>query len=62
MGRHPAAPVLAHAALVDALIRFGQQLHSLPSIMRESGVDPDIVDFLLPSIETQATQLSRLVM
>jgi hypothetical protein len=37
-------------------------LHSLPSIMRESGVDPDIVDFLLPSIETQATQLSRLVM
>jgi serine/threonine-protein kinase HipA len=59
---HLSLPMPERAALVDALIRFGQQLHSLPSIMRESGVDPDIVDFLLPSIETQATQLSRLVM
>lgn len=48
------------AALVDALMRFSEQLKSLPAIMRESGVDADIVDFLLPSIQTQVSQLAML--
>ena len=53
-------PVPERAALVDALMRFSEQLKSLPAIMRESGVDADIVDFLLPSIQTQVSQLAML--
>jgi serine/threonine-protein kinase HipA len=53
-------PAPERAALVDALMRFSEQLKSLPAIMRESGVDADIVDFLLPSIQTQVSQLAML--
>jgi serine/threonine-protein kinase HipA len=60
--------VLAHLALseqerprlVEALVRFGEQLATLPACMREAGVDDDIVDFVTPSIEAQRTQLLAL--
>jgi serine/threonine-protein kinase HipA len=46
--------------LVEALVRFGQQLAGLQDCMREVGVDEDIVAFVGPSIEKQRTQLLAL--
>jgi serine/threonine-protein kinase HipA len=46
--------------LVDALVRFGEQLATLPEYMHDAGVDDDIVDFVMPSIEAQRTQLLAL--
>lgn len=60
--------ILDHLALsdrersqvVDALVRFGEQLETLPDCMREAGVDNDIVEFVTPSVEAQRTQLLAL--
>lgn len=49
-----------HAQLVEALVRFGEQLAGLQDCMREVGVDADIVEFVGPSIEKQRTQLLAL--
>ena len=57
---HLALPVPEQRQLVDALVRFGEQLAALPETMHESGVDDDIVDFVTPSIEAQRTQLLAL--
>lgn len=46
--------------LVEALVCFGEQLATLPDCMREVGIDTDIIDFLLPSIAAQRTQLLSL--
>lgn len=46
--------------LVEALVRFGEQLARLADCMREVGVDDDIVDFVMPSIAAQRTQLLAL--
>lgn len=55
-----ALPEPEHNALSTAMMQFGEQLEQLPAIMRDVGVDTDIVDFLAPSIETQRVQLSAL--
>jgi serine/threonine-protein kinase HipA len=57
---HLAVPAEECEQLVEALVRFGEQLTSLPDCMREAGVDDDIVDFVTPSIEAQRTQLLAL--
>ena len=49
-----------HTQLVDTLVRFGEQLAALPDCMREVGVDTDIVEFVIPGIEAQRTQLLAL--
>jgi serine/threonine-protein kinase HipA len=49
-----------HSRLVEALVRFGEQLAGLPDCMRDVGVDADIVDFVVPSIDAQRTQLLAL--
>lgn len=46
--------------LVDALVRFAEQLAKLADCMRQVGVDEDIVEFVKPSIATQRTQLLAL--
>ena len=46
--------------VVEALVRFREELASLPECMRDVGVDEDIVDFVLPSIDAQRTQLLAL--
>ena len=46
--------------LVDAMIGFGKKLRKLPEMMLAAGVDLDMVDFLMPSIKTQETQLTDL--
>lgn len=46
--------------VVEALVRFGEQLTGLPGAMREVGVDADIVEFVTPSIDAQRTQLLAL--
>lgn len=46
--------------VVAALVQFGEQLALLPDCMREEGVDADIVDFVMPSIANQRTQLLAL--
>ncbi|MGN6232876.1 MAG: HipA domain-containing protein [Trinickia sp.] len=43
-----------------ALCRFAAQLERLPDIMDLHGVDSDIVEFLIPSIDTQVRQLKAL--
>ena len=53
-------PEQEHARVVEALVRFGEELASLPECMRDVGVDEDIVDFVLPSIDAQRTQLLAL--
>lgn len=46
--------------VVEALVRFGEQLAGLADCMREVGVDHDIVDFVTPSIAAQRSQLLAL--
>jgi len=46
--------------VVDALVRFGEQLAGLPDCMREVGVDADIIAFVRPSIDAQRAQLLAL--
>lgn len=48
------------AQLVEALVRFGEQLVGLADCMREAGVDDDIIEFVMPSIAVQRTQLLAL--
>ncbi len=55
-----AVPEQERSRVVDALVRFGEQLAGLSECMREVGVDDDIVDFVTPSIEAQRTQLLAL--
>jgi serine/threonine-protein kinase HipA len=57
---HLALPSSEHRQLVEALVRFGEQLATLADTMREAGVDDDIVDFVTPSIAAQRTQLLAL--
>lgn len=57
---HLALPSSEHQQLVEALVRFGEQLAGLRDCMRETGVDEDIVEFVGPSIEKQRTQLLAL--
>jgi serine/threonine-protein kinase HipA len=40
-----------HLQVVDALVRCGERLATLPDSMREAGVDNDIVEFVIPSVE-----------
>lgn len=49
-----------HQQLVDALVQFGELLGTLAEIMRETGVDDDIVEFVAPSIAAQRKQLLEL--
>lgn len=46
--------------VIEALVRFGEQLAQLPECMREMSVDIDIIDFVLPSIAAQRTKLLAL--
>ena len=57
---HLALPPPEHQQLVEALVRFGEQLAGLQDCMREVGVDEDIVEFVDPSIDKQRTQLLAL--
>ena len=57
---HLALPAAENTQLVEALAAFGEQLETLPDCMRELGVDNDIVDFVIPSIATQRSQLLAL--
>jgi serine/threonine-protein kinase HipA len=53
-------PEQERAHVVEALVRFAEELTALPECMRDVGVDEDIVDFVTPSIEAQRTQLLAL--
>jgi serine/threonine-protein kinase HipA len=55
-----ALPEQERSQVVEALVRFGEQLTVLPECMRDVGVDDDIIDFVTPSIEAQRTQLLAL--
>lgn len=57
---HLHLPPEEHNQLVKALVQFGEQLAGLQECMREVGVDQDIVEFLVPSIEAQRVQLLAL--
>jgi serine/threonine-protein kinase HipA len=57
---HLALPAAERRQVVEALVRFGEQMATLADCMREVGVDGDIVDFVAPSIEAQRTQLLAL--
>lgn len=57
---HLALPAAEHQQAVEALVRFGEQLATLPDCMREVDVDGDIIDFVAPGIAAQATQLLAL--
>lgn len=57
---HLSLPEPEHEQLVDALVRFGERLATLPETMREAGVDEDITGFVTPGIEAQRTQLLAL--
>jgi len=46
--------------LADALVRFAAQTERLPDIMEAQGVDRDIIEFLMPSIDAQVRQLKAL--
>lgn len=46
--------------LAEALGRFALEVERLPDIMQAQGVDDDIVQFLIPSIQTQVRQLKAL--
>lgn len=43
-----------------ALNRFAERIERLPDIMEAQGVDHDIIEFLMPSIDTQVRQLKAL--
>ena len=51
-----------HQRLIEALVPFGEQLGTLADLMREAGVDEDIVEFVTPSIAAQRKQLLELRM
>lgn len=57
-----ALPVSGHErqTLAAALSRFAAQIERLPDTMSAQGVDHDIIEFLSPSIDTQARQLKAL--
>jgi serine/threonine-protein kinase HipA len=57
---HLDLPGEERSQLVDALVRFGEQLAALPDCMRDVGVDADIVDFVIAGIDAQRTQLLAL--
>lgn len=57
---HLALPETERSQVVEALVRFGEQLAALPDCMREVGVDDDIVAFVTPSIAAQRAQLLAL--
>jgi len=57
---HLALPASERSQVVEALVRFGERLATLPDCMREAGVDGDIIDFVEPSIAAQRTQLLAL--
>lgn len=46
--------------LAAALARFATQIERLPDVMDTQGVDHDIIEFLVPSIDTQVRQLKAL--
>jgi serine/threonine-protein kinase HipA len=46
--------------LAQALGGFAAQVERLPDIMDLHGVDSDIIEFLIPSIDTQVRQLKAL--
>jgi serine/threonine-protein kinase HipA len=46
--------------LVESLRRFAVQVEVLPDVMETQGVDHDIIDFLIRSIEAQVRQLKAL--
>ena len=47
-------------SLRTALLAFGEALQRLPEIMRDCGVDDDVVEHLIPGIELHAQQLQAL--
>lgn len=49
-----------HRQVIEALVGFAEQLATLADCMRDALVDPDIVDFVTPSIDTQRGQLLAL--
>ena len=49
-----------HAHVVDELVAFAQTVGSLPSIAREVGVEPEILEQCRASIDAQARQLATL--
>jgi hypothetical protein len=53
-------PASEHERIVDAMTAFGERLTGLPDCMREAGIDPDIVDHVIPSIDAQRAQLLAL--
>jgi serine/threonine-protein kinase HipA len=57
---HLCLPAEELSQLVEVLVTFGGQLAGLQDCMREVGVDEDIVEFLVPSIEAQRAQLLAL--
>jgi len=57
---HLSLPEAEHAKLVQSLVEFGEEFTRLPEYMKVAGVEPDIIDFLRPSIATQQTQLLAL--
>jgi serine/threonine-protein kinase HipA len=46
--------------LADVLVRFAAQTERLPDIMEAQGVDRDIIEFLMPSIDAHVRQLKAL--
>lgn len=47
-------------ALARAMNQFATQIEGLPDTMEAEGVDHDIIEFLMPSIDTQIRQLKLL--
>ncbi|MGI4720752.1 MAG: type II toxin-antitoxin system HipA family toxin [Janthinobacterium lividum] len=57
---HLAMPAAEREQVVEALVRFGEQLANLVDCMRDAGVDEDIIAFVTPSIAAQRSQLLAL--
>lgn len=57
---HLPVPVSEQGRIVDAMTAFGERLTGLPDCMREAGIDADIIDHVIPSIDAQRTQLLAL--
>lgn len=53
-------PELERELLARELHRFAMQIERLPDIMAAQGVDHDITEFLIPTIDTQVRQLKAL--
>lgn len=53
-------PVHERATLAVELGRFAEQIERLPDVMQAQGVDHDIIEFLVPFIDTQMRQLKAL--